>query len=1294
MYKLLIISFAFLMTVACTKQRDAEFAQGQGENLLTVSEYNGKTFEITTGAPIEGRTQSFSKAQKLDIKSKSVGDESFSVVSYEVNDPLAKKLLGDTPIVGKTNTKYKGLIKVEQNYLKVYKVGKASDLPLSETTYAIKLNEEELAVPLIGYPITSRVSVERAKNEYGEKGSTKIEKNEVNISDAAFFRVDMSKGEIFEPVLKTDVLPASYFSGEWFFTETVTAAPEEESENLGFVGGYDSALTPSTRIKFLSNETSMKVVNLNIDERLAEKADANFKTALTLPVSWKSYKVNNNGQAMSEAEDGKVHWSKRPFIQVDFDKSLSTFNNGKSRLVALEVKDDYLSFATEDGEGRRVRYSFLRVKPRNYTAKRLFKDDKRTFGFFATQKSVVKNFEISRQDDIEKNTFISRFNPKAGKIVFNFTKTTPQWIRPSVKQAVESWNEAFAKAGVQNLAIVLDEEHDVELGDLRYNAINIIENLTASSLFGFGPSVTDPFTGEIISATTNVHLTPIREALISEMKDYIKMKLGLLEEGRSAGLAGMIDSMNLAVTKKTAAGIDVVSDIFPTVKGLKMYLPDAKNPKTLSLKNVDFRARDAKNPREFDLAIASGNIHAEIEAQCTDLVAYVQEIKSQGLTHNEKEVSVLDSCSRKLVTTKFLGTLVHEMGHNFGLRHNFMASNDSVNFMSVEDTQTKHQVRSSSVMEYSSFNEDRLVRPGPYDIAAIRFGYADSIELKDGKVVELDTKKNIAQNLGQQNQARSFKFCTDEDVSYSTTPMCQRHDSGVTPLEVVKNIIADYQAFIQKRHFRGDGIGLTPPAYLAQVSMGRTFIPLMRFYTEWRSGLARYLLEDNQYLETLSEKEFDAVVAKMKKDDQWKEFANQYEPVSKKVFDFFFTVATTSNRYCVLEKGSEIVLNELEKVRSDVFFNASTSVASCAEAAKTGYWEKKGMKLLTETGHFLNSFRFDQSDKAAMEPLDVVGTIVDRTNASVLLSARLPLGYDAMVRGFAPSFMDEPKFRKAVQGWALGRLIQGLPGAYVLADMKGGDDELKQKMAKTMFQVFAAEKDLNATFFEAYRSGLEIPGKDEVSQMRTEMVRTIFVPMSQAAALKQFAAYIQGPGGFIAVSKAGTGAHALMMKYQQLSALREAQPIDTKNASIADFIASATASLPTTAELETITTKDLISKMEPLKSKIMAMDEKNRAIAIALLQEGSAIFNLADQAEEAAKSGDPKAAEQVGQVLASPFKVVLTQIMKLTSFPTSEGFAKGIESNNANVANYQENKVEIDAQIESIFSVLAKSAGR
>ncbi len=107
--------------------------------------------------------KSFSKAENLDVNAKSLGPQAFSVVSYQVNDPFAKKLLGDTPIVGRSNAKYKGLIRVTDHYVKVYKVAKKEELPLNEVTYAEKISDSELAVPLVGYPITGQYTIERIK---------------------------------------------------------------------------------------------------------------------------------------------------------------------------------------------------------------------------------------------------------------------------------------------------------------------------------------------------------------------------------------------------------------------------------------------------------------------------------------------------------------------------------------------------------------------------------------------------------------------------------------------------------------------------------------------------------------------------------------------------------------------------------------------------------------------------------------------------------------------------------------------------------------------------------------------------------------------------------------------------------------------------------------------------------------------------------------------------------------------------------------------------------------------------
>ena len=1295
MYKLVVVSLAFLlMTTACTKQREAQFAQGQGENLLNVADYNGKTFEITTGSSIEGQKQNFSKAEQLDVNAKSLGDDAFSVVSYEVNDPMAKKLLGDTPIVGKKNKKYKGMIRVEQNYLKVYKVAAKEDLPLNEVTYATALDNGQFAVPLIGYPITGRITVERARNDLGENTSTKIEHQQEDMSKATQFRMDMSRGEIFEAVVKTDVLPAGYFEGDWYYNETVTSAPEEDSESLGQGAAYDQTLTPSTRVKFIKNENELKVVNLNIDQRLIKKEDVNFKTALTIPVEWKSYKVAGNGTGMSEAEDGKAHWSKRPYLSVNFGSSRSMMNPGEARLVALEVKDDYLSYAVEDKSNNlRIRYSFMRVKQTGYKAKRLYKDDKRLFGFFETEKQVVKNFEVTRQEDIEKNLFISRFNPEAGKIVYHFTKTTPQWIRSYVREAVQGWDDAFKAAG-SKVDVVLDESFDVELGDLRYNAINIIENLTASNLFGFGPSVTDPFTGEIISATTNVHFTPIREAVIDELRTYIDMKLGRLNEGRLVGISGQLLAMNEMVLKQADKAMQVASDFIPAVKGLKLYVADEKNPNQFKYQDIDFRKRTTKNAQEFDVAIASGNIHKEIEAQCPDLVNYVSTLIKTKASHNEDEIKVLDDCSRKIAVTKFQGTLTHEMGHNFGLRHNFMGSNDVANFWSTKESGTEHQVRSSSVMEYPSFNEDRLIKPGKYDIAAIRFGYVNTVETKDGAVISLDPNKTIAANVAAKSKdLRAFKFCTDEDVYFAADPMCQRHDAGVTPLEVARNLMADYQASYQLLNFRRDAIRNVSPSRLMFYRLSRFFIPLARFYEEWRVGLARYVGQDEQYLERMDAAQLEAVIAKMSADPQYANFVKQYRPVATEVFNFLLQVATLENKYCVLadEKGAPSLM-ELDKVRQQMFFTKNTIVRSCVEAQNAGFWSAQKLRVLNEMGYELDTFRYDMSAKAAMEPMDVVGTQGDRMMAMSVLTGHISTSYNGDLTGFRPSFMDEPNFRKKVQDTIYARVTSGVPGSSVAKYLPAGNDDQSKKamtaykdyLNKISFARFSSEQDLLNRAFTSVVAGSLIPGKEEASSSRLNTLAGVYTRNPTEELMAKAVTYASINGGlFVVTSKSSTDAIALVNKFNTLQAIKAKKGFDVTNAVNAKVI-SIMKALPSAADLAKMTVAQVGDVYLKAAQDLQATGVDLKSISFLLNELQGVLANLS--ALEEKKESNPDVYKKFTEMNSVEFATKYLGMSK--GFQGSEGVDAAIANNAKAVDSYEANRVEIDTQINLLMNIL------
>jgi hypothetical protein len=239
----------------------------------------------------------------------------------------------------------------------------------------------------------------------------------------------------------------------------------------------------------------------------------------------------------------------------------------------------------------------------------------------------------------------------------------------------------------------------------------------------------------------------------------------------------------------------------------------------------------------------------DIEQSDIDLFIESKETESQ----HDQELTLIEACSIKLLIPKMQGTLVHELGHNFGLRHNFYGSNDVENFYPSSD-ETSRQIRSSSVMEYPDFNEDRLNKPGLYDIAAIRYGYSDSVLLADSTIIKLNTNQTIEQNVKAANGTlKKYKFCTDDHIFYGSDPMCARHDAGTTPTEVVNHIINDYDTLSSISNYKLDRAYKPTEAHIAWQRESFIFAPLYKFYTEWRVELAQLLGEPTKYLDGLSD---------------------------------------------------------------------------------------------------------------------------------------------------------------------------------------------------------------------------------------------------------------------------------------------------------------------------------------------------------------------------------------------------------------------------------------------------------
>lgn len=86
-------------------------------------------------------------------------------------------------------------------------------------------------------------------------------------------------------------------------------------------------------------------------------------------------------------------------------------------------------------------------------------------------------------------------------IVWWMENTTPLEYRDTVKEGVLAWNKAFEKAGFRNAIVVKQQPDDAtwDAGDIRYNVLRWTSS-PRPPFGGYGPSFSNPRTGEIIGA--------------------------------------------------------------------------------------------------------------------------------------------------------------------------------------------------------------------------------------------------------------------------------------------------------------------------------------------------------------------------------------------------------------------------------------------------------------------------------------------------------------------------------------------------------------------------------------------------------------------------------------------------------------------------------------------------------------------------------------------------------------------------------------------------------------------------
>ena len=299
--------------------------------------------------------------------------------------------------------------------------------------------------------------------------------------------------------------------------------------------------------------------------------------------------INVNSILLSEKMDSisYIPSEYREYITVDYgrpDESKTfvknVFNNETN--TAFEV-----TFAFENTMPNPDAFSVSAVTDPRYlsvTGRHIFikmPDDRfeprindHRIGYFVNKSTDLTSYDnfpnfalINKWRLIKKNPDAEMSEPEE-PIVFWVENTTPKEIIPAVVAGIENWNIAFEEAGFINAVVAKIQPEDAEwdAADYDYNVVRWSSE-PDGSLLGIGPSVSNPLTGEIISADVVNKLLAIKLGY-----NYRKL-YGYTEDN---------DPLMQYITNLTLHEVGHVLGLRHNFRGSYLYSPSEIHDKTIT----------------------------------------------------------------------------------------------------------------------------------------------------------------------------------------------------------------------------------------------------------------------------------------------------------------------------------------------------------------------------------------------------------------------------------------------------------------------------------------------------------------------------------------------------------------------------------------------------------------------------------------------------------------------------------------------------------------------------------------
>lgn len=417
------------------------------------------------------------------------------------------------------------------------------------------------------------------------------------------------------------------------------------------------------------------------------------------------------------------------------------------------------------------------------------------------------------------------------------------------------------------------------------------------------------------------------------------------------------------------------SNVIPNyIEAADIATPEVSGTKKAALQKLNY----LNNVKNCAFSPPAGILSQSFESKLADLLQDPSnELKPwEDLSANEKERVI-----EILLPDMWVSTLIHELGHNLGLRHNFAASEDSSNFYSLEQIQAlnaevgesgyaqQNLPFANSVMEYID-DLKALKHFGQYDIEALKFTY---------------NKAGFDKDLGTERAGKASDFCTDEHTGINAG--CRRHDVGSTKVEIVKNLIERYHAAYEYRNFRRDRADFSLFGDIAYASkIGNVFseIRLMLEAAERRAAGLPY------------------------SDPRWekREELADLRAAAKLGGEFFLKVISTPDKVCYFT-------NENPRIRAKSYPLSALGRTTCESVNLTDYDEKwTGFHLHAQFGRLFNSMKDPNSPNHYADQVDVRGYWIDQMMAIRYLLYR-QVG-NSILDKEGDNYLDLPELREPI----------------------------------------------------------------------------------------------------------------------------------------------------------------------------------------------------------------------------------------------------------------------------------------